>query len=92
VLVFPEGTRSRDGSVGSFKRGSFKLAIEAGVPVVPVSIEGVREVIPDGVFSLRPGRVRVRVHAPVSTRDRGPADAEALAGEVEARVRAGCAG
>jgi hypothetical protein len=36
--------------------------------------------------------VRVRVHAPVSTRDRGPADAEALAGEVEARVRAGCAG
>lgn len=90
VLVFPEGTRSRDGSVGAFKRGSFKLAIEAGVPVVPVSLSGVRRIIPAGALSLRPGCVRVVVHAPVRTEGRSPAEAEALAAQVESRVRAGC--
>jgi 1-acyl-sn-glycerol-3-phosphate acyltransferase len=90
VLVFPEGTRSGDGSIRPFKRGSFKLAIEAGVPVVPVSLSGVRGVIPSGPLSLRPGRVRVRIQPPLSTADRSPAEAEALAAEVEDRVRAGC--
>lgn len=90
VLVFPEGTRSRDGRVGSFKRGSFNLAIEAGVPVVPVSVSGVRQVLPGGALSLRPGRVRVVVHGPVATAGRSPAEAEALASEVESRVKAGC--
>jgi 1-acyl-sn-glycerol-3-phosphate acyltransferase len=90
ILVFPEGTRSRDGRVGEFKRGSFKLALEAGVPVVPVSLAGVREVIPGGPLSLRPGRVRVRIQSPLTTGDRSPTEAEQLAAEVEGQVRAGC--
>src|SRR5947209_1191250 len=55
VAVFPEGTRSPDGSVRAFKKGSFVLAIRAGVPVVPVSLAGVKRVAPRGLLSLRPG-------------------------------------
>jgi 1-acyl-sn-glycerol-3-phosphate acyltransferase len=90
VLVFPQGTRSRDGSVGHFKRGSFSLAIAAGVPVVPVSLVGVKALVPHGLFSLRPGRVRLRLHPPIPVRGRTLDDAQALAEETRVVVAAGC--
>jgi 1-acyl-sn-glycerol-3-phosphate acyltransferase len=90
VLVFPEGTRSRDGAVGHFKRGSFSLAIEAGVPVVPLSLVGVKALVPSGLFSLRPGRVTLRVHPAIPVADRRADDAPALAEETRAIVARGC--
>jgi 1-acyl-sn-glycerol-3-phosphate acyltransferase len=90
VVVFPEGTRSRDGSVHRFKRGSFSLALEAGAPVVPVSLAGVKAVVPRGMTSLRPGRIRVRIAPPVPVAGRTPEDVEALADEVRGIVVAGC--
>lgn len=90
VVVFPEGTRSPDGAVRRFKRGSFGLAIEAGVPVVPVSLIGVKAVVPRGLTSLRPGAVRVVVHPPVPVAGRPADDAEAVAEEVRTIVAAGC--
>jgi 1-acyl-sn-glycerol-3-phosphate acyltransferase len=92
VVVFPEGTRSPDATVRRFKRGSFALALDAGVPVVPVSLVGVKAVVPEGLFSLVPGTVRVRVHAPVPVQGRSPEDAEALAEEARQIVAAGCVG
>jgi 1-acyl-sn-glycerol-3-phosphate acyltransferase len=91
VVVFPEGTRSPDGAVGRFKRGSFGLAIEAGVPIVPVSLLGVKSVVPHGLTSLRAGAVRVVLHPPVATTGRSAADAETLAEEVRRVVAAECA-
>jgi len=82
VVVFPEGTRSSDGVVRHFKRGSFGLAIDAAVPVVPVSLVGVKAVVPSGLTSLRPGTVGVAMHPPVPVAGRSPAEAEALAEEV----------
>jgi 1-acyl-sn-glycerol-3-phosphate acyltransferase len=67
LIIFPEGTRSRDGRVGRFKAGSFLLAIEAGIPVVPVSIVGTRDVMPCGQFIVRPGAVRFTIHEPIVT-------------------------
>jgi 1-acyl-sn-glycerol-3-phosphate acyltransferase len=90
VAVFPEGTRSPDGSVRRFKRGSFGLAIEAGVPIVPVSLVGVKSVVPRGLTSLRPGAVRVVLHPPVPAAGRPPDEAEALAEEVWRIVAASC--
>jgi 1-acyl-sn-glycerol-3-phosphate acyltransferase len=92
VLVFPEGTRSRDGSVGHFKRGSFALAIDAGAPVVPVSLVGVKALVPRGLFSTRPGSVRLRVHPTIPVAGKTRDDAEALAEEVRRVVAAGCGG
>jgi 1-acyl-sn-glycerol-3-phosphate acyltransferase len=90
VVVFPEGTRSPDGAVRRFKRGSFGLAIDAAVPIVPVSLVGVKSVVPRGLASVRPGTVKVALHAPVPTAGRDPGDAEALAAEVREIVARGC--
>jgi 1-acyl-sn-glycerol-3-phosphate acyltransferase len=90
VLVFPEGTRSPDGSVRHFKRGSFSLALEAGVPVVPVSLVGVKLLVPRGLTSLRPGRITLRVHPAIPVSGRSKDEAEALAEETRRAVAAGC--
>ncbi len=91
VVVFPEGTRSRDGSVRHFKRGSFSLAMDAGVPVVPVSLVGVKAVVPRGVLSVRAGVVRLVAHPPVATSGRGAEEAAVLAEEVRQTVARACA-
>lgn len=90
VVVFPEGTRSRDAGVGTFKRGSFLLAVTAGVPVVPVSLVGVKRVVPRGVLTLRAGTIQVRIHPPVTTVGRAPGEAEKMAEEVRDVVVRGC--
>jgi 1-acyl-sn-glycerol-3-phosphate acyltransferase len=90
VVVFPEGTRSPDGGVCRFKRGSFALAIEAAVPVVPVSLVGVKQVVPHGLSRVRPGVVEVVLHPPVPVTGRQPEEAEALAEEVRRIVAEGC--
>ena len=90
VLVFPEGTRSRDGAVGHFKRGSFSLAIEAGAPVVPVSLVGVKALVPRGLLSMRPGTVLLRVHPATPVAGISADAAQALAEQVRQVVAAGC--
>jgi 1-acyl-sn-glycerol-3-phosphate acyltransferase len=67
LIVFPEGTRSMDGQVSRFKKGSFLVAIDAGLPVVPVSIAGTRDVMRKGRLMVCPGEVRVTVHEPRPT-------------------------
>jgi len=67
LIVFPEGTRSLDGKVARFKGGSFYLALEAGIPVVPVSIIGSRHIMLKGRLTVQPGRVKLLVHEPIET-------------------------
>lgn len=67
LIVFPEGTRSVDGKVGRFKGGTFLLAIDAGLPVVPVSISGSRFVMRKGRLMVCPGDVTLTVHPPMET-------------------------
>lgn len=79
LCAFPEGTRSRDGNVGTFKGGLFQVAIEAGVPVVPVAIEGSGAVLPSAGFRVRPGAIRVRFGTPLATIGLQSGDRNALA-------------
>ena len=74
LIVFPEGTRSRDGRVGRFKGGSFHLALQAGMPVVPLSVVGSRHVMLKGRLATYPGRVRLVVHDPIDTSDLSDTD------------------
>lgn len=83
VACFPEGTRSRDGAIHPFKGGSFVMAIEAGVPVVPVALIGTGEVLPPHGFRVRPGVIRVRVGRPIPTAGL----ASSQCGELARRVR-----
>lgn len=91
VMVFPEGTRSAHGEVAAFKKGSFVLAVHSGAPVVPLSLAGVKAVMPTGLRGMRPGTVHLIVHPPLPTSGRAPGDAGALAEEVRRIVAGGCA-
>lgn len=91
LIVFPEGTRSADGRVGRFRRGLFLLAIDAGLPVVPVAVAGTRRVMRKGRLTTRPGDVTLVVHPPVPTDGLSRADAGALAERVRGLVAASVA-
>jgi len=67
LIVFPEGPRSRYGRVGRVKRASFYLALEGGLPVVPISVIGSRRVMLKGRLATYPGRVQLVVHDPIDT-------------------------
>jgi len=86
LLVFPEGTRSRDGVVGRFKGGIFLLAIEAGLPIVPVAIDGTRRVMRKGGLTTCPGSVRVEVFDPIETAGLQSDDARALADRIRLTI------
>lgn len=88
LLVFPEGTRSGTGAVQRFKAGTILLAIETGIPIVPVAIDGTRHVMKKGRLMTCPGQVRMRVHAPLETAGLDRTAARGLASRVETLVRA----
>ena len=76
LIVFPEGTRSRDGRVARFKGGSFYVALEAGLPVVPLSVVGSRHIMLKGRLTTYPGEVGLVVHEPIDTRGMAGSDAK----------------
>ncbi len=65
VILFPEGTRSRDGKVGDFRKGAFRLALQTGMPILPISVAGTDRVQPPDTLQLDPGPVSLKVHEPV---------------------------
>ena len=66
VLFFPEGTRSGDGKMKPFKKGAFKMATDLKIPVLPVTINGTRNILPKGSLDLMPGGVTMIIHRPIS--------------------------
>jgi 1-acyl-sn-glycerol-3-phosphate acyltransferase len=86
LIIFPEGTRSADGVVGEFKTGSFHIAIEAGVDLVPIAVRNSRQVQPKGALLVSPGGVRIDVGAPVSMQGLGKRDKAELARRVRGLV------
>jgi len=84
LVVFPEGTRSPDGRLLPFKKGSFYLAMDTGVPIVPVTILGTEELLPKGSVLARPGRVSIVFHSPIDPK--GFTDRDELVEAVRASV------
>lgn len=84
--LFPEGTRSRDGRLGAFKKGSFVLAIETQLPIVPIAVDGGRQLASRG--RIRPGTIRIQVGPPIPTAGRTPANRDELLAEVRDSVSA----
>lgn len=85
VLLFPEGGRSPQG-LREFKEGAAYIAIKAGVPVVPVAIVGMRELLPMGSIHIRSGEVTVRVGCPIPTEGLKLADRAALTERLYAEI------
>jgi 1-acyl-sn-glycerol-3-phosphate acyltransferase len=88
LIVFPEGTRSPDGRLARFKGGSFLVALEAGLPVVPLSVIGSRHVMLKGRLATYPGDVRLVVHAPIDTTGLAGSDPKDFAERVRQVIQA----
>lgn len=78
AFVFPEGTRSRDGRLHRFKKGGFKLAMQAQVPIIPVTIVGSRQALPPDEIIFRPGPIDMYIDAPIPTAGLSDDDLEPL--------------
>jgi 1-acyl-sn-glycerol-3-phosphate acyltransferase len=85
-LIFPEGTRSRDGRLGRFRRGGFFLALESGAPIVPVTIQGTHEIMPKKQWFSRRGTVKVVFHEPVAVTGYTPETMSGLMEKVRAAI------
>ena len=88
LMVFPEASRTTDGSVRKFKGGIFLLAIDNGLPIVPVTVSGSRRVMPKGRFMVTPADVTVTIHPQIPTTGLRREDARALAEQARAVVAA----
>jgi 1-acyl-sn-glycerol-3-phosphate acyltransferase len=78
VMFFGEGTRSPDGEVKAFKKGGFNIAIARGLPILPVTVNGSRKVLPKKSMVFRPGKIEVVVGDPIETKNYPEANLEAL--------------
>lgn len=85
-LIFPEGTRSRTGDMGEFKKGAFIAALEAGSRIVPVAVKGTDRLLPRGEKRFRPGTVSVTVLEPVDAAAYGEDDRDRLIADVRGRI------
>ena len=87
VVIFPEGTRSLDGKLQSFKKGGFHLAIKSKRPIVPVSISGAFSILPKKGFRVRPQLVKVYIGEPVPTEDITSKNRDWLISEIRRRIQ-----
>jgi len=88
-LIFPEGTRSPDGRLRPFKKGSFVMAIRAQVPIVPISVVGAHKVMRKGELAAHPGSVTVKFHPPVQVDSYSVEHRDELLARVQAIVASG---
>ncbi len=86
VMIFPEGTRSEDGTLLPFKPGAFKLAVETGVPVLPIAVSGSANGMPKGGPWVRPTKVSVKILEPIPTAGLRGRDVRKLRDDVRDRI------
>jgi 1-acyl-sn-glycerol-3-phosphate acyltransferase len=89
VIIFPEGTRSPDGTLQAFKSGGFHLALDAQMPVIPVTVSGSWQLTPKRSLQLRSGTVKVVYGAPIATAGLTIRDREQLKRRVFDAIQAG---
>jgi len=78
VFFFSEGTRSKDGKLGKFKKGAFRMAIDLNLPILPLTINGTRKILPPGTLDLFPGYATLTIHKPINTSDYSDNDIKRL--------------
>jgi len=86
VLIFPEETRTRTGELLPFQRGGFLIALKAGVPIVPVGLDGPARCLARASYLLRPGRITVRFGAPIPTAGLGVTAKDSLMAQVREAI------
>lgn len=86
IMMFPEGTRSRDGNLLPFKDGAFRLAVEAGAPILPIAIEGTEACRPKGAKWIGEASARARILSPIEIQGEGIDAVEAIRDRARAQI------
>lgn len=86
LIIYPEGTRPRDGQLGRFKKGAFTIATAMDLPVLPTAIVGSYEVWAPESKVIRPGEITITVMPPIETTDMGPKEVDGLRSEVRGLI------
>jgi 1-acyl-sn-glycerol-3-phosphate acyltransferase len=86
LVIYPEGTRSKDGNLLRFKKGGFLIAVQTKTPVVPVTVNGSGAVLPAGAWRLRPGLIKVTVEEPISVEGFRPGNLRLLSEQVREKI------
>lgn len=86
IVIFPEGTRSRDGKLLPFKKGGFLLAVQTGRPIVPITIRGSSELLPPGAWRLNGGTVELIIDQPVAVAPLRPGNLRSLSGQIRQTI------
>lgn len=82
LVIFPEGTRSKDGSLGTFKPGSLKLATKAKIPIIPITINGTKNIMEKRSFVIKPSDVEIIISPPITAEEYSNKDTKQIAEEV----------
>jgi len=88
IVIYPKGTRSKDGQIHKFKRGGFLLAVKTGHRIIPVSISGAQRIMPTKSLKVSPGSIKVVLGQPISTNGEGRAEQAELMEEVHKVIEA----
>jgi 1-acyl-sn-glycerol-3-phosphate acyltransferase len=86
VVIFPEGTRSRDGTLQPFRRGGFHLALKSGCDVVPVAIINSRNIVPKGSLRINKGSFALNIGRPISVKDYSKKNVDQLMARVREAI------
>jgi len=86
IVIFPEGSRSPNGSIQPFKKGGFTLAIKSKVPIVPIAITGSRKIMPKDRLTVTSGEIRIRIGYPIETKDYSLKDRKPLMEKVKETI------
>lgn len=88
VLFFPEGTRSRDNRLRPFKKGAFRMALDLQLPILPITIQGTRRILPSDTLDLYPGQATMTIHPPIAVADYDHTRLDALIERTRAQIEA----
>ncbi len=86
LVIFPEGTRSKGTKMGEFKSASFKLATKAGVPIVPVTIDGSYKIMENQNNWIKPSHVKLTIHPPIATKGLSKEELEQIPNQVYKQI------
>jgi len=87
VIIFPEGTRSLDGNLRSFKKGGFVMGVNSGIPILPIALHGTWEIMSKTGFRIQPGHAVLEVLPPITTSPPGTKNRDALITEVRNAIK-----
>lgn len=83
IIMFPEGSRTKNGGLSPFRRGAYKVAIEMGLPIVPITINGPYDVMRVKTLTLNPGKLELSIHRPIPTANLNKEDIPTLMKQTE---------